>query len=324
LASETRTSTNANSKPMARRELVGLLLVLLTAPAAAFHHKETNGPATLEARSDHDRPALALADVLHVVVTLEGGKGLHIDAAVRLAPDAGWERISSSAPAPKVRETGRLRWQQTMALAPLAPGEQKLELTALVFRDATTEPRTIAWKAFTIPVETQIKDADPAKLRDITTTEDPPAPPKRSGPTWLWYAVPPTLVLLAFAGMWLRYRRRADPQPLSASARALRECDRVLAMRLPEKGHGKSFVILLTGVVRRYLERRCDIPARRQTTAELLRAIDARSDLDADAKRWLHSFFAHADRIKFAGKPVSVEDCAASAAEVRHFCQKQA
>jgi hypothetical protein len=300
--------------------LAGLLLVLLAAPATAFHHKETNGPATLEVRSDHDRPTLALADVLHVVVTLEGGKGLHIDAAVRVVPGEGWEMISSSAPAPKLQETGRVRWQQTMALAPLAPGDQKLELTALVFRDATTEPRTIAWKTFTVPVETQIKDADPAKLRDITTTEDPPRLTERAWPTWPWFALPPIVLLLAFAGLWLRYRRRAEAQPLSASARALRECDRVLAMRLPEKGHGKSLVILLTGVVRRYLERRYDIPARCQTTAELLRASDARSDLDADAKRWLHSFFADADRIKFAGKPVGTEQCAAWAAEVRHFC----
>jgi hypothetical protein len=326
-----------NTKPMPRRELVsdfefrvllsfamgGLLFALLATPVAAFHHTEKNGPATLEARSDHDRPTLALADVLHVVISLEGEKGLHIDTAVRLVPGASWELLSSSAPEPKMQETGRMRWQQTLTLAPLAPGEQKLELTSLVFHDVDADPRTIAWKSFTVLVSTQIKDADPTQIRDITATEDPPAAPERTMPVWLWFALPPPVVLLGLAGLWL-LRRRAQVRPMSASARAKRECARLLAMRLPEKGHGKSFVTLLTGIVRRYLERRYDLPARRQTTAELLRDIDARTDLDADAKRWLHSFFEQADRVKFAGTPINAEHCAAAAAEVRHFCESTA
>lgn len=299
--------------------LAGLLLVVLATPAAAFHHKETHGPATLEARSEHDRPTLALADVLRVVVTVEGEKGLRIDAAVRLVPGARWEMLSSSAPEPKAQETGRVRWQQTLTLAPRAPGEQKLELTALVFHEAQTDPQTIAWKPFTVPVETQIKDPDPANIRDITATEEPPAAPDHKLPAWIWLALPALVLFLAFAGWWLLRRRPARARPKSASARATRECDRLVAMRLPEKGHGKSFVTLLTGIVRRYLERRYDLPARRQTSAELLRNIDARTDLSADAKRWLHGFFERADCVKFAGTAVTAAQCAAWAAEARHF-----
>src|SRR5262249_19071180 len=59
-----------------------LLTLLLPAGAGAFHHKETNGPATLEVRTGDDRPGIALADVLRVVVTLEGGKGLKVESPV--------------------------------------------------------------------------------------------------------------------------------------------------------------------------------------------------------------------------------------------------
>jgi hypothetical protein len=213
-----------------------------------------------------------------------------------------------------------VRWQQTLTLAPRAPGEQKLELTALVFHEAQTDPQTIAWKPFTVPVETQIKDPDPANIRDITATEDPPAAADHKLPAWIWLALPALVLFLAFAGWWLLRRRPARARPKSASARATRECDRLVAMRLPEKGHGKSFVTLLTGIVRRYLERRYDLPARRQTSAELLRNIDARTDLSADAKRWLHGFFERADRVKFAGTAVTAAQCAAWVAEARHFC----
>jgi hypothetical protein len=211
-----------------------------------------------------------------------------------------------------------------LTLAPLAPGEQKLEFTALVFREGDTDPQTIAWKSFTVPVETQIKDVDPAKLRDITTTEDPPATPERTLPTWLWFALPSPVLVLGLAGLWLLLRRRGQARPMSAAAKAKRECARLLAMRLPEKGHGKSFATLLTGIVRRFLERRYDLHARRQTTAELLRDIDARTDLSTDAKTWLHRFFEQADRVKFAGTNVSAEDCAAWAAELRYFCETAA
>src|SRR5882724_4516811 len=126
-----------------RPTLAGLFILLLAAPAAAFHHKQTNGPATLEARSDHERPALALSDVLRVTVTLEGGKGLRVDNPIRPVAGGGWDVVASSVPEPKAGEGGRIRWRQTLTLAPQAPGEQKLELTSLVFRDGDSDARTI-------------------------------------------------------------------------------------------------------------------------------------------------------------------------------------
>jgi hypothetical protein len=195
-----------------RPPLAGLLILLLATPAAAFHHNETNGSATLEARSDHERPALALSDILRVTVTLDGGKGLRVDALIRPVPGSGWDVVASSVPEPKTGEDGRVRWRQTLTLAPQAPGEQKLELTSLVFRDGDGDAQTIAWKPFTVPVETQIKDPDPAKIRDITTTEDPPAPPESVIPAWLWFVPPLPVLVLVLAGLWLMLRGRT-PRP---------------------------------------------------------------------------------------------------------------
>jgi hypothetical protein len=299
--------------------LAGFLILLLATPAAAFHYKETNGPATLEARSDHERSALALSDVLRVTITLEGGKGLRVDNPIRPVPGGSWDVLASSASEPKAGEDGRVRWRQTLTLAPLAPGEQKLELTSLVFRDGESDAQTIAWKPFTVPIETQIKDADPAKIRDITTTEDPPAPPESAIPAWLWFTSPLPVLVLVLAGVWLMLRRKTPRQPVPALRKATRECDRLLAMQLPEKGRCKSFVILLTGILRRYLERRYDLPARRQTTAELLLAIQSRADVGDNVKRWLRGFLDQADVVKFsAGEPNPV-CCSEMADEVRQF-----
>jgi len=228
--------------------------------------------------------------------------------------------LNSAAPEPRQQENGRMRWQQTLTLAPTAPGELKLELTALVYREGDGEPRTIAWKSFAVPVETQIKNADANAVRDITATEEMPALPERSVPTWVWVAVPGGVLLAAMLAAWLWLRRRPARRPASAQQKAQRECARLLAMKLPEKGHARSFVMLLSGIVRRYLERRFDIPARRRTTAELLHAIDACAELDDAAKRWLHAFFAETDLVKYAATEPSGERCLALAEEVRQTC----
>jgi hypothetical protein len=298
--------------------MAALLLLTLAVPAAAFQHRQTHGPASLEARSDSERPTLALADVLHITVTVDAGKGLAVKAPIRPTADSAWEVLATAATEPKPLPDGRLRWQQALTLAPMAPGEPKLELTPLSFRDDAGGEQQITFKPLTVPVQSQIKDADLRHARDITSTEDPPPPPERSPLLWLWLALPAVL-LLTLAGVLLA-RRRAVLRPASALRKALRECDHLAAMRLPEKEHAKSFVVLVTGIVRRYLERRFDLPARRQTTAELLRSVDGRADMDEESKRWLRDFFTQTDVVKFAGGAASAERCGALMEEVRRFC----
>jgi hypothetical protein len=299
------------------------LALLLVGPAPAFHQQQKSGPATLEVRSDSDRPAVALADVLHVVVTLEGGKGLLVDKPVRLADGSAWDVVSAPAPRTEATEAGGLRWRQTLTLAPVMPGEAKVELSPLVYRDGAGDPQSVAFKPFTVPVVTQIKTADPALARDITATEELPAPPDRPAVPWPWLALAPVLAVTLIA-LWLVLRRRARPVPASPSERARRECERLLGLKLPEKGRDKGFVMLLSGVVRRYLERRFDLPARRRTTAELLSAVEVRPDLADGHKRWLRDFFAQTDPVKFAAAAISPERCTGLAEEALRFFQETA
>jgi hypothetical protein len=130
----------------------------------------------------------------------------------------------------------------------------------------------------------------------------------------------PAALMLGLAGLWLA-RRRTIVRPASALRKAMRECDHLMAMRLAEKDRVRSFATLLTGIVRRYLERRFDVPARRLTTAELLRSVAGRSDIDERGKLWLRDFFTETDPVKFAGAAVSAERCATWMEQVRQFCR---
>ena len=80
----------------------------LVAPVAAFHYKETQGPATLEVRCEPlERPAIALADVLRVVITLDGSKDAEVDGPVRLIEGAAWYVVES--PSPRARKSANCR-----------------------------------------------------------------------------------------------------------------------------------------------------------------------------------------------------------------------
>jgi hypothetical protein len=298
-----------------------LLVIASPASVQAFQHIETNGPATLTARTDTDRAGMTLSDVLHVVITLEGGKGLRVEAPVRLAANSAWETLSISTVDVKQNPDGR--WQQTLTLVPTTPGQLKLELTPLVLRDNGDAVQTLTWKPIAVTVETQIKEIDPRQARDITATEDIPLPPTADVWFWLWLAAAPA-GLVVVAAIVILLRRRAAPTPASALRKALHECDRLVALQLAPNRQGKHFVVLLTGIVRRYLERRFDLPARRQTTTELLQSIDARTDLDDEARQWLHTFFAEVDLVRYAGGESEPERRAELVEQVRRFCKATA
>jgi hypothetical protein len=297
--------------------LTALGMLISPLPAHGFQHHEKRGPATLDVRSDSDQKTLALADVLHVVVTLDDTKGLNVEAPVRLGPGSAWEVVSTATTDAKTAADGR--WRQTLTVAPTAPGELTLQLTPLILRDRDGREQTLAWQAIAVSVETQIKEIDPRHARDITAIEELPPSSAANPMLWLWILAPLT-ALLVVAAVVVLMRRRADATPASALRKAMRECDRLLALKLGPRDQGKGFIVLLTGIVRRYLERRFDLPARRQTTAELLGSIRARSDIDDQAKQWLQEFFGEADLVRYAGAEIGAERCTELVEQVRRFC----
>ena len=294
--------------------------LLLVEPAPAFRHKQTQGPATLEASSDSEGETMALADVLYVTVTVEGGKGLDVDGPLRLSDEVKWEVVAATPPRLKTEEDGRVRWQQTLTLAPTSPGEQPLGMAPLTYRNGEGDKQTVRWAPVGVKIVTTIKDSDTNSARDISAIEDlPPLPPSTN--PWPWISLGLLVGVLALGGVWLTFRQRSRQAPASALHKAMRECDRVLALR---RGDGKSRVVLLTGVLRRYLERRFGIPARRQTTAELLRAVDACREISDDRRSWLRGFCEQTDLIKYAAAAVTDQRCRELAEEIRQFCSDTA
>jgi hypothetical protein len=68
-----------------------------------------------------------------------------------------------------------------------------------------------------------------------------------------------------------------------------------------EEGDVESIYVTLTGVVRTYLSRRLNIPARESTTSELIAGLRAHDDVPTPEADRLQSILEEADLVKFAG-----------------------
>ncbi len=124
------------------------------------------------------------------------------------------------------------------------------------------------------------------------------------------------LVLLALLGyfLWKKYRAReqtaqpAPAPPVSAYDEALGVLRRLEAEADREGAAAKPFYVTLTDALRRYLARRLGLPAREQTTTELLSTLDARAGFPPEAAAHLRVVLRRADLAKFADRRPSADE----------------
>jgi hypothetical protein len=120
-------------------------------------------------------------------------------------------------------------------------------------------------------------------------------------PGWAW-ALMTLAVLGAAGGLLWRRRARATPaarlEPEAAQEDALAELER-LRDRIAA-GHSRAYAIAVSGIVRRYLERRFGIVAPRRSTEEFLVEASTSARLDAQYRPLLGEFLGACDFLKFA------------------------
>jgi hypothetical protein len=305
------------------------LFTTLLAAAVLFHHGplalaqalsvvEKNGSATLlvDGTVDKGGISLELSDLLTIVLEVDGSKTLEVKPTAKITSSKGW-RLAVVSPAAVVGlGKERQRWRQAFTLEPLSPGALALQIDPLLLREDRGEDQKISWKPLEVRVVARIGSLDLANLRDPTVIEPVPPPPEARIMSWLWVG-PGGVVVVLLASSFFWWRRRPRPKTNQAEQWALRELGRTLALQLPDQGKIDCFHTLLANVVRRYLERKFQLPARRRTTPEFLDVLQSCRNLSASQQEFLRDFFTRCDLAKFAGASVSSTACLALAEEVR-------
>ncbi|HZZ78194.1 MAG TPA: hypothetical protein VFE62_06730 [Gemmataceae bacterium] len=293
-----------------------LFTLLCAAPATlAGSRTQTKADASLEVQFDGNNPELSLADVITVTLTVHGRPGLEVIAPLDLPTSAPWLRVERDEP---TRQTvnGRVRWQIVYRFAPREPGKLDFAFPDVKSQNVGAAEQTVSWQPITFSVSTSADE-----LRDITSIEEVP-PLVAEDRAWLLWTAPAALGLVAIIGAVLMLRQRRHVAKQTPAERALREWDRLIALRLPEAGRSERFVTLLTTLLRRCLERQFDIPARRQTTAEFCQHLTTIEKLAPHEKEFLTNFLEHCEAVKFAGVAMPIEECAHLARAARAFLER--
>lgn len=120
---------------------------------------------------------------------------------------------------------------------------------------------------------------------------------------WNGLAVFFAVVLAAGLILWFRQWARSRPQPAAASAEtaqedALAELEKLRALITVQ--NSRIYAIGVSGVVRRYIERRFGLVAPRRSTEEFLMEAQASVKLDERHRRHLAEFLGACDFLKFA------------------------
>ncbi len=264
---------------------------------------QTNGSASLlvDAPRDKDGFKIQLADTLKITVVVEGRPALTVKPPVKLTKSAGWRLIQASPPTLSEQGQAGKRWQQDYFFEPLAPKTLALQIEPFEISDGKETLRKIDWEPIPVQVHTSITEPEITSLRDPTVIEPLPPVPGAEIDPWLSIALSLTLLVLAIV-MAIWWRRRYRQRPVRARQTALRELERLLALNLPEKNKTEGFHTLLANIVRRYLEREFQLPARRSTTAEFLEILQSCQKLPPPRQEFLRDFLLRCDLAKFAAR----------------------
>jgi hypothetical protein len=311
------------------------MLALVVGPAYLNADSAPPGPTTLVQRQGNASATVfagnsangvlqvRLSGVVDITLSVEGKPPLEVEPARPVTDSAAWHVKETLAAATAPLTGGRERWQQSYVLVPLDKGDQPLPLLPLRYREQQGEWQSVSWQPIPVTVTTTIRRVDLSEARDITDIER--LPPVR--PWWEWALWALLGLVCASLVVWawrLARRLRRGQAALSPAQLALHELDRLAGLKLPEAGRVERFHTLVSNILRHYLEKRFQIPAQRQTTAEFLGALGQAPELSASQQALVRDFLERCDLAKFAAFTPELKACDAVADMARTLVEQTA
>jgi hypothetical protein len=189
--------------------------------------------------------------------------------------------------------------RRRLTLEPERSGTLEIPAREAWFHRAGEDAETsVASEPITLTV-TPIENAESIELpepRPLLRPEEVAA--ERGASPWWWGLLAVPLVAVAGVVLWRR-RRRPAPPARPAHELAWEALRRLAAAKLLEKGETERFFVVLTAILREYVERRFGVKAPERTTREFLAEAATHPSLAGHRER-LGGFLVLADRVKFA------------------------
>jgi hypothetical protein len=302
--------------------LVFLLPTATLAQSGVISLKSGTATITIEAPAADGTREIPYAPV-PFTLTVDSAAPLKVKLPKTWTTSDAWHVFPKGPAAESGLDKNRTRWTQAFFLEPLVAGVHELQLEPLQIKEAAGPWQTLSWKPVQLTVRPPQSEGDVSQLRDITSIEE--LPPTRSWTeSWPWFVGAGGLLVLAGLAAWVWRRTRTYRAGLSAEDWARQEVDRLVALDLPGRGAARRFHTLLSNVLRRYLERRFFVPARRQTTPEFLRTASQDGMFTPEQQQFLRDVLERFDLAKFAAAEPSAAECQTLADRTRGFISQTA
>jgi hypothetical protein len=303
------------------RRVLTLLLVALPALAA---RAATDAPAVSVAL---DRAAVEIGETVTATytATIPARGSLELEALVTPAPAEGSAPpaggvLDYSRPAPPKVATakdGTTQWTLTVRLAPFAAGDIAVPGPHLVYVAPSGERTPVRGANAALHVTSRLPQGQ--KPEALAPKSDRPVRIPAHG-VLFWTLIALAVFAAAALVWWLIRRRRAPaeaaapaPPPLPPAEELARELDRLAGIASSLGEDPRGFYSELTHAVKRYLERRLELPVLEWTTFETVRRLRERN-LEPPREIGLSELLGAADRVKF-GKGRATGDEAKSHVE---------
>ena len=295
--------------------------------AAALERRSARGPVEVFVRLSPDAPVIG--DVLRLEIEARAEEGVEL-----LMPEFGeaLDRfpILDFRSSEDLGPDGRTRAVQVYKLEPPFSGEHAIPPLLVEFVDRRPGARTAPEDSDAYELLSERIAFDVASVLPSGAVPElrPPLPPlARLGPpllpVWGWVAAVAVVLALGLpigVRAWLAWSARKAQR--SAYQVAWAELDRLFARPRPGSEEIDAFYVELSGIVRRYFERRFDLRSPELTTEEFFVVASESPDLTPELQALLHEFLSRADLVKFARHVPGTEEVEESLGAARRVLEQ--
>lgn len=243
-----------------------------------------------------------------------------------IADDVGGLSVKDSGEKPAKRSGGYLQAERWYRLQTMTPGSYIIPPAAIAYVDPQKTPGEIKTSQLYVEIRSSIKEGE--KAEDIRDIKMPVSLPENIARILAAIGLALGALGGAAAAVWYirerRRRREAMKPPRPAYEIALEELEALRRMALVGQGKVKEYYIMLSDIVRRYIERRFAIKAKEQTTQEFLSGVAHDAALSDDAKKIIAEFLAACDMVKFAKYGAAPSEADDAFGLAREFVEKTA
>ena len=282
-----------------------LLLMFLSLSFAVYLDASVNVKATV------DKNKVTIGDKIRYTIVIEHDAGIQVQFP-ELGGNLGEFEIKDyKIIGPKTKLYFSPLWfkkkvvtEYRYIITTFTTGEFKIPTSTITYSGDNGENKEIQSGEITVFVESvKPTDRDRDDIRDIK-------PPVGIPRGWFFYFclifIP--LLLIGSGLGYLLYRQKKEvsffgedkKKPLPPHELAYERLEKLEAMGLIEQGKIKEYYIILSEIVRRYLEDRYKIPVLDRTTNELYRYLRQDTDMDRKHCSLLKEFLEECDLVKFS------------------------